>query len=95
MATINITTKFDIGDSVFGFVDGEIHNLIINRIEIDVERFSKVQNNKIIYLATTTDAKFNVQHRIKNEALFTKEELKEYINKYFSNYGNYERNSTY
>lgn len=88
MATINVTTKFDIGDSVFGFVDGEIHNLIINRIEIDVERFSEIQNNKITYLATTTDADFNCQHRIKNEALFTKEELKEHIDKYFSNYGN-------
>lgn len=86
MATINIKTKFDIGDSVFGFVDGEIHNLVINRIEISVERFSpdsQMQNNRIIYLATTTDAKFNVQHRIKDEALFTEEELKEYINKYF------------
>lgn len=88
MATINVTTKFDIGDSVFGFVDGEIHNLIINRIEIDVERFSKVQNNKIIYLATTTDADFNYQHRIKNEALFTEEELKEHIDKYFRIYNN-------
>lgn len=86
MATINIKTKFDIGDSVFGFVDGEIHNLVINRIEISVKRFSldsQMQNNRIIYLATTTDAKFNVQHRIKDEALFTEEELKEYINKYF------------
>lgn len=88
MATINFKTKFDVGDSVFGFVDGEIHNLIIDRIEISVEKFGKdnpVQRNKIIYLATTTDAEFNIQHRIKNEALFTEEELKEYINKYFEN----------
>lgn len=86
MATINVKTKFDIGDSVFGFIDGEIHNLVIDRIEIRVERFSSdspIQNNKIIYLATTTDAKFNIQHRIEDEALFTEEELKEYINKYF------------
>ncbi len=86
MATINVKTKFDIGDSAFGFVDGEIHNLVINRIEISVERFSldsSRQNNKIVYLATTTDAKFNIQHRIKDEALFTEEEIKEYINKYF------------
>lgn len=88
MATINVKTKFDIGDSVFGFVDGEIHNLVINRIEISIERFSPdnpIQNNRIVYLATTTDAKFNAQHRIRNEALFTKDELKEYINKYFEN----------
>lgn len=86
MATIKVETKFNIGDSVFGFVDGEIHNLIIDRIEISVERFGKdnpIQRNKIIYLATTTDADFNHQHRINNESLFTKEELKEYINKYF------------
>ena len=86
MATINVKTKFDIGDSVFGFVDGEIHNLVIDRIEINIERFfpdNPIQNNNIVYLATTTDAKFNVQHRIKNEALFTEDELKEYINKYF------------
>ena len=86
MATINVKTKFDIGDSVFGFVDGGLHNLVIDRIEISVERFSPdspIQNNKIVYLATTTDAKFNSQHRIYNEALYTEEELKEYINKYF------------
>lgn len=86
MATINVKTKFDIGDSVFGFVDGEIHNLIINRIEISVARFSPnnpTQTNQIVYLATTTDAKFNSQHRINDEALYTEEELKEYINKYF------------
>lgn len=86
MATINIKTKFDIGDSIFGFVDREIHNLIIDRIEISVEKFGKnnpTQRNKIEYLATTTDAEFNHQHRIKNEALFTEEELKEHINKYF------------
>lgn len=86
MATINVKTKFDIGDSVFGFVDGEIHNLVIDRIEISIERFSPdnpIQNNNIVYLATTTDAKCNIQHRIKNEALFTEDELKEYINKYF------------
>lgn len=86
MATINVKTKFDIGDSVFGFVDGGLHNLIINRIEISVERFSPdkpIQRNKIVYLATTTDAEFNHQHRINSESLFTEEELKEYINKYF------------
>lgn len=86
MTTINVKTKFDIGDSVYGFVDGEIHNLVIDRIEIHVERFSPdspMQNNTIVYLATTTDAKFNSQHRINNEALFTEEELKEYINNYF------------
>jgi hypothetical protein len=91
MATINIKTKFDIGDSVFGFVDEEIHNLVIDRIEISVEKFGKdnpTQRNRIVYLATTTDAEFNIQHRIKNEALFTEEELKEHINKYFDNYGN-------
>lgn len=88
MATINIETKFDVGDSVFGFIDGEIHNLVIDRIEITIERFSfnnPIQNNRIVYLATTTDAKYNHQHRINNENLFTEEELKEYINNYFKN----------
>ena len=88
MATINVKTKFDIGDSVFGFIDGEIHNLVIDRVESSIERFSPdnpIQNNNIVYLATTTDAEFNIQHRIKNEALFTEDELKEYINKYFEN----------
>ena len=86
MATIKLKTKFDIGDSVFGFIDGEIHNLIIDRIEISVEKFGKdnpIQKHRIVYLATTTDCEFNHQHRINNEALFTEEELKEYINKYF------------
>ena len=95
MATINVKTKFDIGDSVFGFVDGEIHNLVIDRIEISVERFSPdrpIQNNKIVYLATTTDAKFNHQYRINDEALFTEEKIKEHINNYFENRNNYGNN---
>ena len=86
MATISVETRFDIGDSVFGFVDGELHNLIINRIEISVERFSldtSRQNIEIVYLATTTDAEFNHQHRINSKSLFTEEELKEYVNEYF------------
>ena len=86
MATINVKTKFDIGDSVFGFVDGEIHNLVIDRIEINIERFSAdnpIQNNNIVYLATTTDAKYNNQYRFRNETLYTEEELKKYINRYF------------
>ena len=86
MVTINVKTKFDIGDSAYGFIDGEIHNLVTDRIEISGERFSPdspMQNNRIVYLATTTDAEFNIQHRIKNESLFTEEELKEYIDKYF------------
>ena len=91
MATISIKTKFDIGDSVFGFVDGEIHNLIINRIDISIERFNvdnPIQNNKITYLATTTDAKYKHQYKFCDETLFTKDECKEYIDKYFENYGN-------
>ena len=50
MATINVKTKFDIGDSVFGFVDGEIHNLVIDRIEISIERFGKIIQFRIIKL---------------------------------------------
>lgn len=86
MATISVKTRFDIGDSVFGFVDGELHNLVIDRIEISIAKFSlgmPAQNIKIVYLATTTDAEFNHQHRINSESLFTEEELKEYVNKYF------------
>lgn len=86
MATINVKTKFDVGDSVFGFVYGEIHNLIIDRIEISIERYSydkPIQNNKIVYLATTTDTKFNYQHRFHDEALYTKNELKELVKNYF------------
>ena len=86
MATINVKTKFDIGDLVFGFVNGEVHNLIIDRIEISIERFGKdnlYQNNRIVYLATTTDAKFNHQHRFYDETLYTENELKEHVNNYF------------
>lgn len=89
MATFNIETKFDVGDSVFGFVDGEIHHLIIDRVEISSYRFSAdnpIQKNEITYLATPTDAKFNHQRKFYNETLFTENELKEYINKYFKNY---------
>jgi hypothetical protein len=84
-----LETRFDIGDSVFGFVDGEIHNLVIDRIEISFERFSKTDKYtryKVVYLATTTDCeKFNCQHRFKEGTLFTKEELKNHVNEYFEN----------
>jgi len=86
MATINVETKFDIGDSVYGFIDGEIHNLIINRIEISVNRIfpdSMILNNNVVYIATTTDAEINQQHRINSEFLFTEESLKGYVDKYF------------
>jgi hypothetical protein len=68
-----LKTTFDIGDSVFGFVDGKVHNLIIDRIEINFERFCKNDPDrytkyKIVYLATTTDGeKFNCQHRFVEE----------------------------
>lgn len=96
MAIIDIKTKFDVGDSAFGFVDGEIHNVIIDRIEIGVERYCKedpTQVNRITYLATTTDAQYKRQCRFPNETLYTEDELKEYVNNYFnyfdkqSNYG--------
>ena len=91
MATINIETKFDIKDNAFAFVDGEIHNVIVDRIELHVERFgikNTIQNIRVVYLATTTDAKFNSQHRFHDETLYTKDELKEYVNKYFEDYDN-------
>ena len=90
MATINIKTKFDIGDSVFGFVDGEIHHLIIDSIDVSTSRFNvgdPIQKDEIVYYATTTDAKYNRQHRFYNESLFTKDECKEYINNFFEKYG--------
>lgn len=86
MATINVETKFDIGDSVFGFVDGEIHNLVIDRIEVSIARYkddNPYNQINIIYLATTTDAVFNHQNRFKEGQLFTEDEVKSYIEKYF------------
>ena len=89
-----LKTKFDIGDSVYGFVDGEVHNLIVDRIEISFERFdsynpNKYTNYKIVYLATTTDSKkSNYQHRFTEGTLFTEEELKNHVNEYFKNRNN-------
>lgn len=84
-----LKTKFDIDDLVFGFVDGEIHEVKIDRIEINFERFDKTRPEftryKTIYLATTTDAKCNFQHRFKENQLFNEEELKVYVNEYFKN----------
>lgn len=84
-----IETRFDVGDSVFGFVDGKVHNLVIDRIEISFERFGKgnpYTNYKIVYLATTKDAeKYNCQHRFTEGTLFTEEELKNHVNEYFEN----------
>lgn len=84
-----LETRFDVGDSVYGFVDGLVHNLIIDRIEIDFERFGKgnpITKYKIAYLATTTDSKeFNCQHRFTEGTLFTEEELKNHVKEYFEN----------
>ena len=88
-----IKTKYDVDDLVYGFVDGEIHEVKIDRIEINFERFDKTNPSytrcNTIYLATTTDAKFNLQHRFKEHQLFTEEKLKNYVNEYF----NYRKNS--
>ena len=84
-----IKTKFDVDDIVYGFVDGEVHELTIDRIDIKFERFDKENPNftryETAYLATTKDDKFNCQHRFKEGTLFTEEELKNYVNKYFKN----------
>ena len=61
MNKIEIKTKFDTGDSVYGFPDKELHNLIIDRIEVHVAEFgkdTKYQNVKVTYLATPTDDKY-------------------------------------
>ena len=90
MKDINIKTKFDICDLVYGFPDKELHELKIDRIEVSTVKFGYIGGNnktniKIIYLATTTDAEFNCQHKFTEEQLFTKEELKSYIDNYFKN----------
>ena len=90
MKELTIKTKFDIGDTVYGFPDKELHQLVIDRIEINFARFGKdykdgINKCEILYLATTKDAKNNFQHRFTEEQLFTEEELKIYINEYFKN----------
>lgn len=83
-----IKTKFDVDDLVYGFVDGELHQLKIDRIEISFERFGhkkpEYTRYNTTYLATTTDdKKYNLQHRLKENNIFTEEELKDYVNEYF------------
>lgn len=90
MKDINIKTKFDIGDLVYGFPDKELHELKIDRIEVSTVKFGKIGNSNIVhikisYLATTTDAENNYQYAFTEEQLFTKEELKNHINDYFRN----------
>ena len=86
MATINVKTKFDIGDSVFGFTDNGLHNVRIDRLEVSIARYNNdnpYNQIKIDYLATTTDVKFNLQHRFKEGQLFTEDEIKSYVENYF------------
>lgn len=84
-----IKTKFDVDDIVYGFVDGRVHELTIDRIDVKFERFDKENPNftryETTYLATTKDAKFNCQHRFEESILFTEEELKNHVNEYFKN----------
>lgn len=86
MNKIEINTKFDIGDSVYGFPNGELHKLIINRIEISLARFNKdnpFNTFNITYLATTIDGISHNQYRFGEKGLFTKDELLIHINDYF------------
>lgn len=90
MKDINIKTKFDIGDLVYGFPDKELHELRIDRIEVATAKFGWIGGNaktdiEISYLATTIDSKFNCQHEFTEKQLFTKEELKNHIDNYFKN----------
>ena len=39
MKDINIKTKFDIGDIVYGFPDKELHECKIDRIEVSTAKF--------------------------------------------------------
>lgn len=85
MCEINVKTKFDIGDSVYGFPNNELHNLIVDRIEVSIERFSdsKITRISTMYYATTIDSEFNSQYRFKERSLFTEDEIKSYVNDYF------------
>ena len=84
-----IKTKFDVDDIVYGFVDGKVHELTIDRIDVKFERFDKENPNftryETAYLATTKDAEFNCQHRFKEGTLFTEEEIIQHVNEYFEN----------
>ena len=87
MAVIKVNTRFDIGESVYGFAENELHNLVIDRIEVSLARYRKdnpYNNIKVTYLATPTDAKFNVQQRYAEGQLFTKGELINYVAEYFN-----------
>lgn len=86
MNKIEINTKFDIGDSVYGFPNGELHKLIINRIEISLVKFNEdkpFNALNITYLATTIDVTNRNQYRFGEKGLFTKDELLIHINDYF------------
>lgn len=85
MNKIEINTKFDIGDSVYGFPNNEVHKLVIDRIEISLARFNKnnaINDFRITYLATIIDATPSAQYRFNEKSLFTKEELIEYVNQF-------------
>jgi hypothetical protein len=84
---IEIKTKFEIDDSVYGFTDGKLHNLRIDRIEINLARYGSsnpVNNYEVCYLTTVMDDKSTYQCRFRECSLFTEDELKKYINNYFN-----------
>ena len=84
MKEIITKTKFDIGDIVYGFPDNELHKLVIDRIDVSIAKFGDITQEKVFYLASTIDSKNKVQHRFQENHLFTAEEVKAYINDYFS-----------
>ena len=85
---IEIKTKFEIDDSVYGFTDGKLHNLRIDRIEINLARYGSssnpINNHEVYYLATVMDDKSTYQRRFEECSLFIEDELKEYVNNYFN-----------
>lgn len=82
---IKINTKFDVGDNVWGFYNGIPKLLKIDYFDIEFKKFDRFNpmcaKCDIKYFATPVDNETNYQQAYMENSLYTKEELKDLVNK--------------
>lgn len=83
MSKFEVTAKFDIGDTVYGFVENGLHKVTIDSVEIVVTKFSNFYTTRqeVRYKATllNDDGEHHTYYNLKESDLFTREELISYI----------------
>lgn len=81
---IPIKTKFNVHDIAYTFIEGEIHKVRVDRIEISIAIFALNENKNITtdaikYFATIQDGTYDFQNTFKEKELYRQAELEKYM----------------